>query len=163
MNETTQPQAAPPCNAAWWRAGTIACLLVIVIAVPTGISLFEQFSAQINHLQAKLKDTAQIKFIAVLLDEQQAPALLVTLDPLDHALQIQRLNRVVEGGEDSMQLWALPANGKPRSLGILATGIKTLRLPATEQTLTEVPQLAISVETKGGAEDNIGPRLPYLF
>lgn len=162
MTETTSlPQR--PCHAARWRAATIACLLVMAIAVATGVSMFEQFTAQIHHLQEKLQNTAQIKYIAVLLDGQQAPALLVTQDPRDGALQIQRLNNVAEGREDSMQLWALPVNGQPRSLGVLARGSKTLRIIADERTLVEVRQLAISVENKGGTAENARPSLPYLF
>lgn len=164
MNEITPPAVRLPISSAsWWRAATILCLLVMAIAITTGVSMFEQFQAQINHLQTKLKNTAQIKYLSVLLDDRQAPALLITLDPLDNALQIQRLNSVSEGGEDTMQLWALPANGKPRSLGILESSGKTLRLPADDKTLTDAAQLAISVEAKGGTEQNRGPRLPYLF
>lgn len=163
MNETTSSPLPPISHGAWWRAATIACLLVMAIAVATGVSMFEQFTAQIQHLQTKLQNTAQIKYIAVLLDDQQAPALLVTLDPQDGALQIQRLNSVAEGRDDTMQLWALPANGKPRSLGILASAGKTLRLAGNDTTLADVPQLAISVESKGGVAPGSSPRLPYLF
>lgn len=162
MNESTQP-LSPISSSSWWRAATIACLLVMAIAATTGVSMFEQFKAQINHLQAKLHNTAQIKFIAVLLDDSRAPAMLVTLDPNDAALQIQRLNGVTEGREDTMQLWAVPASGKPRSLGVLGSSGKTLRLPADINTLDGVPQLAISVESKGGVAEGQGPRLPYLF
>jgi anti-sigma-K factor RskA len=62
-----------------------------------------------------------------------------------------------------MQLWALPAEGKPVSLGVLGSSGKTLRLPAHEKTLLDIPQLAISVENKGGVEQGSSPRLPYLF
>ena len=148
---------------AWWRAATIVCLLAIAIASATGVSMFEQFKAQIHHLQTQLQHTAQIKYIAVLLDDRQAPAMLITLDPQEGALQIQRLNNVTEGRADSMQLWALPANGQPRPLGILESKGKTLRLTATDKTLTDVPQLAISVENKGDTTQHSQPSLPYLF
>lgn len=146
-----------------WRAATIACLLVMAIAITTGVSMFEQFKAQIAHLQTKLQTTSQIKYIAVLLDDRQAPAMLITLDPQDGALQIQRLNSVAEGREDTMQVWALPKTGKPRSLGILESAGKTLRLAASEKMLADVAQLAISVENRGGVSESTGPRLPYLF
>ncbi len=162
MTDTTTASPAP-CHARWWRAATIACLLLLALGLTAGLSMFEQFKAQIAHLQAQLKTTAQIRYIAVLLDEQRAPALLVTFDPQDQALQLQRLNGVKEGREDSMQLWALPAGGTPVSLGVLASAGKTLRLPADEKTLLDVPQLAISVENRGGAGDGRGPRLPFLF
>lgn len=163
----TNPSAASPCHATRWRIATGACLVVMAIAAATGVSMFEQFSAQIQHLQGKLKDVQQIKYLAVLLDEQRAPALLVTLDPLDGALQIQRLNSVLEGREQSLQLWALSADGKARSLGILGNSSKTLRLPANDKTMADVVRLAISVEAKGGANANAtataAPSLPYLF
>lgn len=162
MTDTT-PTPTPPCHAARWRAATIACLLALALGVTAGVSMFEQFKAQVVHLQGRLKTVPQIKYIAVLLDAQHAPALLVTLDPQDGALQIQRLNNVKEGREDTMQLWALPPGGKPVSLGILESAGKTLRLPATDATLAGVPGLAISVENKGGADAGQGPRLPWLF
>lgn len=127
------------------------------------MSMFEQFKAQMAYLQKQLQATPQIKYLSVLLDEKQAPALLVTFDPQDQYLQIQRLNDVKEGREDTMQLWALQANQAPRSLGVLANSGKTLRLPVDLLALADVPQLAISVENKGGVMQEAGPRLPYLF
>lgn len=165
-DDTTPLPAAPaaaPAPTAWWRAATIFCLLVMAIALATGMSMFEQFSAQIQHLQGKLQSVQQIKYLSVLQDERHAPAMLVTLDPLDKALQIQRLNEVAEGREDTMQLWALSANGQPQSLGILTRGLKTSRVPVDDSTLGEVTGLAISVENKGGVEPGQAPRLPYLF
>ena len=85
------------------------------------------------------------------------------MDPQAGVLQVQRLNEVKEGREDSMQLWALSANQPPRSLGVIQSKFKTLQLPAKEAQLTGVTKLAISVENKGGVPEAVGPRLPYLF
>ncbi len=156
-------QSLPARPAHLWRATAIACLLVIAIAAATGMSMFEQFKAQIAHLQAKLRTTAQIKYLSVLMDERHAPALLITFDPLDKALQIQRLNAVTEGQQDTMQLWALSPDNPPRSIGIFQSKGKTLRLGINEEGLTNVSELAISVENKGGVGPDKGPRLPYLF
>jgi len=147
----------------WWRAATIACVVLLSIGVASGVSVFEQFKAQVQHLQVQLKDTAQVKYIAVLNDENHAPALLVTMNLQDNALQIQRLNAVTEGREDSMQLWAMSDGDPVRSLGVLESKGKTLRLPATERDFASATSLAISVEDKGGARPGQGPRLPYLF
>lgn len=157
------PAETPRRHIDWWRAATIICLLVIAVATATGVSMFEQFKAQIHHLQTKLQSTAQIRYIAVLLDNSQAPAMLLTLDPQEGTLQIQRLSNVTEGRADSMQLWALSTNGQPRSLGVLASTGKTLRLPADDQTLVGVTELAISVEDKDAAPLPSRPSLPYLF
>ena len=148
---------------AWWRATAIACLVLLAVALATGMSMFEQFKAQIEHVQSKLKDTAQVKYIAVLTDDKHAPALLVTMALQDTAIQIQRLNAVSEGREDSMQLWALSEGDPVRALGVLQTKGKTLRIPVTERDLASATTLAISVEDKGGALPGNGPRLPYLF
>ena len=147
----------------WWRAAAILCLVLLAVALATGVSMMEQFKAQIQHVQGQLKETAQIKYIAVLNDDKQAPAMLVTMALQDNVLQIQRLNAVSEGREDTMQLWAMSDGDPVRSLGILETKGKTLRLPATERDLASATTLAISVEDKGGARPGDGPRLPYLF
>lgn len=162
MNESIT-KTAPPCHAGRWRAATIACLLVMAIAAAAGASMYEQFKAQLAHLQAQLRSAPQVRYIAVLLDDKRAPAMLVTLDPQERALRLQRLNNVTEGREDTMQLWATAADGKARSLGILEGRSKTLQLPADDKTLQDVSQLAISVENKGGVTQAQGPRLPYLF
>lgn len=154
---------SPRGHIAWWRAATIACLLVIAILIATGVSMFEQLKSQIYHLQTQLQATAQIRSIAVLLDVSQAPAMLITLDPLERALRIQRLNGLTEGRADIMQLWALHANDQPRSLGFLASGGKTVQLPASEKTLLGVDELAISVEDKHATTPRSEPSLPYLF
>ena len=162
MVEAT-PTASPRVVSSWWRSATYACLVVLSIGIATGMSMFEQFKAQIEHVQGKLKDTAQVKYIAVLTDDKQAPAMLVTMALQDNALQVQRLNAVTEGREDTMQLWALSEGDPARSLGVLESKGKTLRLSATERDFASATSLAISVEDKGGVTQAKGPRLPYLF
>ena len=162
MVEAT-PTAPPRVVSSWWRSATYACLVVLSIGIATGMSMFEQFKAQIEHVQGKLKDTAQVKYIAILSDDKQAPAMLVTMALQDNALQVQRLNAVTEGREDTMQLWALSEGDPARSLGVLESKGKTLRLTATERDFASATSLAISVEDKGGVTQAKGPRLPYLF
>ncbi|MBK6595574.1 MAG: anti-sigma factor [Burkholderiales bacterium] len=165
MVDTPVDAARPvsPGVSAWWRAATIALLVLLSIAGAAGASMFAQFTAQIEHVQSKLKATAQVKYVAVLLDDKQAPAMLVTMNLQDNEMQIQRLNAVTEGREDSMQLWALSDGDPARSLGVLQSKGKTLRLPATERDFASATRLAISVEDKGGVTQAKGPRLPYLF
>jgi anti-sigma-K factor RskA len=160
-NETMAPQASGPTG--YWRAATIFCLLLLALAGTAGWSMFEQFTAQVRYLQQQVQKTAQLQYVAVLMDEKKEPAILVTQMVGESVLQLQRLNAVVEGSEDSMQLWAVPAAGQPRSLGVMTPKLKTLRLAANDKTLTEVTHLAISAENKGGVSESQGPSLPYLF
>jgi anti-sigma-K factor RskA len=104
-----------------------------------------------------------VRDIAVLLDGQQQPAMLVTFDPQQNALLVQRLNEVKEGRQDSMQLWALTADAPPRSLGVIESKYKTLQMPVTADALRGVTQLAISVENKDSTTAVFSPALPYLF
>jgi anti-sigma-K factor RskA len=164
MTHDSPPKSSEPTNFATngWRIVSILCFLVIAIGAATGISMYEMFGAQITHLQAKLKNTPQIKYIGVLLDAKQAPGVLVTFDPQDGYLQLQRLTDIKEGPDDSMQLWATNG-GKPQSLGVLTPKIRTAQLAMTDGTLSSVTDLAISVENRGGVEPGTPPRLPYLY
>ncbi len=152
-----------PRTSKFWLAVSVLLALVLLVGGAAMASLYEQFKAQIAHLQGQLATTPQVRFIAVLLDEHQLPAMLVTMDPQAGMLQVQRLNTVAEGREDSMQLWALAADQKPRSLGVIQSRQKTLQLPATEAAMKNATQLAVSVEIKGGVPEAVGPRTPYLF
>lgn len=147
----------------WWRGLSVFLLLVLVLGWATSVSLYEQLKAQIHHLQAKIVALPQVHYVAVLVDAQQRPALLVTYDPKAQALQVQRLNAVREGPEDSMQLWALDGKNPPRSLGLVLSKYQTLQIPVQPQALQGAVELAVSVEDKGGVSDRQGPRLPYLF
>ena len=64
----------------WWLALSIFLAIVLALAWATGASMYAQFRAQIAHLEQKLQQQPQIRQIAVLLDTQQQPALLVTHD-----------------------------------------------------------------------------------
>jgi anti-sigma-K factor RskA len=166
-NVSLSPEPSPPevdrRVSGWWRAGCIALAIVLGLGLASGMSMYEQFKAQMQHMQTQLVTVPQIKTIAVLLDDKQAPAMLITQDPQDTTLQVQRLNNVAEGQEDSMQLWALSGTARPVSLGVLTSKLKMQRLNATDKELTGMDRFAISVESKGGVEPTKGPRLPYLF
>ena len=146
-----------------WRALAVALALALVLGAAASVSMFEQLRAQIERLQGQLASQPQIGHVAVLLDAQQAPAMLVTHVAATGQLQLQRLNGVTEGREDSMQLWLLQDGAAPRSLGVLGSKYRTLQWPLSEQSLASGRQLAISVEDKGGVPEGQGPRLPYLF
>ena len=159
----TSPPSSTPIHVSRWRIATIVCLILLALAGAPGMSMREQFKAQHTHLQGKLKNTPQIRYVAVLQDAQHLPAQLITFDPQDGFVQIQRLNDVKEGQDDSMQLWALDDAGRPLSLGVITPKIKTAQLPVPDKILSQAVGLAVSVENKGGVEDGRAPRLPYLF
>ena len=83
-------------------------------------------------------------------------------DPEGQRLNLQRVGGFQEGDDKSLQLWALPPAGGPRSLGVLGQD-KLLTLTAAEQEVKQVPTLAISLEPKGGVPSEGGPTGPVLF
>ena len=161
-------EPAPPPPTGWWRSLALwrgaagAGALATVLAVITTVGLRDRMGAQIDELQAKLSAQPQIEYVAVLNDEQASASMLVTFDPKNRKLTLQRVGGYQEAADKSLQLWALPPGSKPRSLGVL-TPERRLQLAAGESDVREVPALAVSLEPKGGVPSETGPTGPVLF
>lgn len=149
-------------NLALWRGTTAAGALATVLAVVTAVGLREEMGAQIDELQAQLSAQPQIEYVAVLNDEQASASMLVTFDPKNRLLTLQRVGGYQEAADKSLQLWALPPDAAPRSLGVLSQE-RLLQLTADQRDVREVPVLAISLEPKGGVPSETGPTGPVLF
>ena len=147
---------------ALWRGVAAAGALASVITIVTGINLKSQMGGEIGRLQAQLLATPQIEYVAVLADDKSAASMLVTFDPKNKKLVLQRVGGYQEAGDRSLQLWALPPSSGPRSLGVLG-GDKLLQLTANDGDIRAVPTLAISLEPKGGVPSAGGPTGPVLF
>jgi anti-sigma-K factor RskA len=161
MTDTTSPSSTGV--SAWWRALSIFLALVVLLGWALGASMYEQFKAQIHHLEAKLVEIPQVREVAVLLDEAHAPAMLMTYDPKNQKLQVQRLNDVKEGREQALHVWALTEGDAPRMLGVLTNKYKTQQLDVPPQALEGAQSLAISVENKDNGPRDGKPRQPLLF
>ena len=166
---TPEAVAAP---GGWWRnllvwrgaaaAGAIATLAAVVVGVQVNGGLRDTAGAQIAALQQQLQATPQIQYVAVLADDKADASMLVTFDPKNNQLVLQRVGGFQEGADKSLQLWALPPSGGPRSLGVLGND-RLLKLVAQEGEVKEVPTLAISLEPLGGVPSATGPTGPVLF
>jgi anti-sigma-K factor RskA len=148
---------------AWWRALSIFLSLVLLIAWAFSASMYEQLKAQIHHLEAKLVEIPQVREIAVLLDDAQAPAMLLTYGSKDQTLQVQRLNDVKEGREQSLHVWAIADGDKPRLLGVLTDRYKTQQLNVPTPALEGAQAIGVSVENKDRGPRDGQPRQPWLF
>lgn len=148
------PGAAPRARPAPWRraalAGAFASLLAFTLSAYLGAEL------------TQLRSAPEIRYVAMLEDERSAPALLVTFDARHGVLTLKRLGTYQEQPGHSLQLWALPPSGAPRSLGVL-TGGNVITMGAAEGQLHQVPALAVSLEPRGGAPAGSGPTGPVLF
>lgn len=151
---------AQPSGAGWlqrlrdslgfWRglslaSTTLAALLVVVL-------LTRQFGAE-----------APPSFVAMLADDRSQPVAVVTGNARTHNLTVKLVAPQNVAADRSLELWAVPKEGNPRSLGLLAAdGSITLALPANA-TPDTVPLLAVTLEPKGGSPKADGPTGPIVF
>jgi len=106
---------------------------------------------------------ASASYVAALADEKAQTMMVVTGDAGRHQLVVRVLAPQQLAADQVLELWALPKNGTPRSLGLIAAD-PTVSLPlpdnATPQT---VAALAISLEPRSGSPNPNGPSGPVLF
>ncbi len=155
-----------------WRGASFAGAAVAVLAVVAGLNLSSSnanlggqvasLGGQVKELTAKLSATPEIQYVAVLADDKAAASMLVTFDPKSNRMVLKRVGGFQEQPDKSLQLWAIPQSGGPKSLGVLGTDA-VMRLPATGNDVRAVPVLAISLEPKGGVPAGSGPSGPVLF
>ena len=105
----------------------------------------------------------QASYVAMLADDQAKPVAMVTGDPAQHRMTVRLVGHQEVASNKSLELWAVPKQGSPRSLGLLAQdGSITLPLP-DNVTPQSVGLLAVSLEPKGGSPKADGPSGPIIF
>jgi len=133
---------------AWWRtlgvvSSMVAALLLITVLQGPGAPAVDD--------------------VATLTDAQARTALLVTADRDRKLLTVRLVETEPLAADRVLQLWAVPRDGKPRSLGVLGAG-RELSLPLTARAIgADVALLAVSLEPQGGSPDPNGPSGPILY
>lgn len=159
---STRPSQTWWASLGWWRGATAMGVCTTLLAVGISWSLVGQRNADVARLQAQLQAVPQDAYVAVLHDDKSKASMLVTFDPRNKRLTLQRLGSYQESSDRSLQLWAIPPGGAPRSLGVLPRD-KVLRLAAAEAEVRDASALAISLEPRGGVPGAAGPTGPVLF
>ena len=147
-----------------WRGLSSMGVGVAAVALMVGINLNSingRLGGEVQELNAKLSATPEIQYVAVLADDKAAASMLVTFDPKSKKLTLKRVGGFQEAPDKSLQLWALPQTGSPKSLGVMG-GDAIVKLTAASNEVN-VPALAITLEEKGGVPANSGPKGPLLF
>jgi len=136
------PEKRPFWN--WLRVSVAACSIVVLVFLG---SLYNRDDA---------------RYRATLLTADAQPALKVEA----HAdyLQVEPLTLAAVGADRSLELWAIPADGKPISLGVIPLGGKgKVELSEAQKALIGKPiALAVSLEPKGGSPTG-QPTGPVLY
>lgn len=134
----------------FWRGLSLAS--TAMAAVMVAVLLTRQFGAE-----------APPTFVAMLADDRSQPMAVVTGNAGKHTLTVKLVAPQAVAADRSLELWAVPKEGNPRSLGLLAAdGSITLPLPANA-TPDTVPLLAVTLEPKGGSPKADGPTGPIVF
>lgn len=150
----------------FWRglglaaSGMAAALLAAAILVPP-----QQPAAPPPAVVQVPSSEVGAAYLAVLTDpKSQKPVLLVSAGRKSSELFVKTLDPAIHVDRKSLELWALPAGGAPRSLGVLGPEDKMkLRLHAVaDEALSNVPALAVSLEPRGGSTTG-APTGPVLF
>lgn len=142
-----------PSEAAWrarlrlWRriavasaAGTVALGLI-------------HFTAHINPARPTL--------LAVLQTPDSRPAWIATSHTGDGTLTLKALSKPDIAADRSLQLWAVPQSGAPRSLGLLPPTGRG-RLVVRTASLEDIATLAVSAEPSGGSTTG-APTGPIVY
>jgi anti-sigma-K factor RskA len=143
------PSARPP----WLKifgafaGGALAALLAVAVLLPR---------PQPQGLPAS--------YVAVLSDPKtQRAVMIVSAGRRESALRVKMLDPSIRVAGRSLELWAVPSQGSPRSLGIVEADREALKLLApADQALGDIPLLAVSLEPQGGSTTG-APSGPVLY
>jgi anti-sigma-K factor RskA len=102
-------------------------------------------------------------YVAMLADDKSQPIAVVTGDAKRRQMTVKMLTSQSVAADKSLELWAVPKDGPPRSLGLVAdNGSITLPMPEN-MSPQSIPLLAVTLEPKGGSPDPNGPTGPIVF
>jgi anti-sigma-K factor RskA len=140
----------------FWRplgilaSGAMAALLAVVVLLPAE--------------KAPPAESMPAAYIAVLSDPKtQRPVLVATAARQDARLSVRALDPAILVAGRSLELWAVPRKGGPKSLGLVEAEHATLQLAAAaDRSLGDIPLLAVSLEPKGGSPTG-APTGPVLY
>ncbi|RJF97694.1 anti-sigma factor [Noviherbaspirillum saxi] len=116
-------------------------------------------------LLTRLPDTSAptTSYVATLANDKAQPMMVITGDAKRRRLTVKVIAQQAIAADKSLELWAVPKQGAPRSLGLVAAdGTVTLPLP-DNATPESIPVLAISLEPKGGSPNPNAPSGPVIY
>jgi len=145
--------ASPDREAAWWsrlRLWRGLALASSAAAVLLGVAL----------VATRLEPPGP-SLVVVLAGPDARPALIATSGADARTLTFKAVGPVQVAPDRSLELWALPTGGAPRSLGLIPPS-GTGRIDVQAAALEAVPAIAISLEPLGGSRTG-APTGPVLW
>jgi anti-sigma-K factor RskA len=138
------PAASPRASLRWWQAGTLAASAAAMV-----LGMVALQKPQTVFVRVPVAQPASAPMVAVLTGKKGF--VTVSVDPATG-----RMTSAANGldlGAHSPQLWVIPADGKPRSMGVMnASAPGWARIPATASSVMAAGvTIAVSVEPVGGS------------
>lgn len=91
-------------------------------------------------------------YVAAIMRDDGSPAFTATIDMQRSTVVVMPLGGAMADATRVPQLWLIPADGKPRSLGVIRRdAAMTLRLSAELRDMASGAMLAVSMEPPGGS------------
>ncbi|MFL9909768.1 anti-sigma factor [Paraburkholderia sp. RL17-337-BIB-A] len=152
-------------NLAFWRGwalgvtGLAAVAVVVAIRslLPSGVTPSPSTAPTV----AQQAETA-VSHVAVLNDKDTHPVMLVAWDEAHSTMTLHPLGKVDLPAGRAMELWGIPANGHPVSLGLLPDSASG-KVTAGQQKPESYAALAVSIEAPGGSPNHNAPTGPVVF
>lgn len=116
-----------------------------------------------RQVEPVIPPTQIMSTVAMLLDERAKPFAIVTTVAATGQMTVKMIEPQPIADDKSLELWAIPKEGAPRSLG-LVTASGSVMLPVPEDANPRnTPVLAVSLEPKGGSPTKNAPTGPVLW
>jgi anti-sigma-K factor RskA len=140
----------------WWsRVGVWRALTAVGFVAALALGVVQL---------GKTPEPAAPPIVVVLAGSDAKPALIASASRNDRVLTIKAVGGTAPASGRVFELWALPQGRAPQSLGVIPAGAivhMPLAAPA-EESLTNIPALAVSVEPPGGSPTG-APTGPVVY
>ncbi|MFM0607790.1 anti-sigma factor [Paraburkholderia sediminicola] len=150
-------------NLAFWRGWALGVTGLAAVAVVVAVRslLPSGVTPSTAPTVAQQPETA-VSHVAVLNNKEAHPVMLVAWDEARSTMTLHPLGKVDLPAGRAMELWGIPANGHPVSLGMLPDSASG-RVTAGVQKPESYEALAVSIEAPGGSPDHNAPSGPVVF
>lgn len=154
-----QKPAQKRAHAAWqfWRTESLTFWRSLSLASLAAALLM------VGVLRSTPGEAPQVDLVATLIDDKARTALLLTADSERRVFTARLVENAPVAADKSLQLWAVPKEGAPRSLGVIPPE-GAITLPLTGSAIgDDIATLAVSLEPRGGSPGAGGPTGPILY
>ncbi|HZZ05314.1 anti-sigma factor [Paraburkholderia sp.] len=150
-------------NLAFWRGWALGVTGLAAVAVVVAVrSLLPAGVTPATAPTVAQQPETAVSHVAVLNNKEAHPVMLVAWDEARSTLTLHPLGKVNLPAGRAMELWGIPANGHPVSLGMLPDSASG-RVAAGVQKPESYEALAVSIEAPGGSPDHNAPSGPVVF